>query len=92
MTNGKLLTVKEFAQELGLTVSCVRRWTAERRITTVKISRLIRIPAGEVSRLIDLGTRPAKVNEQAGSDREDRQQLDAVMANDSNAGSKIQSH
>jgi excisionase family DNA binding protein len=61
MTTGtKLLTVTEFAQMLGVTVACIRRWLLERRITFSKIGRLIRIPASEVDRLIAEGLHPAK--------------------------------
>jgi len=31
-----LLSVREFAEALNVTVSCVRRWVLERRVETVK--------------------------------------------------------
>jgi excisionase family DNA binding protein len=55
-----LLTVKEFASPLKLKPSCVRRWIRERKITTIRVGRLIRIPASEIDRVIAQGTRPAK--------------------------------
>jgi excisionase family DNA binding protein len=55
-----LLSVPEFASALHITVACARRWILERKITTVKLGRLIRIPMGEVNRLIEAGTRPAR--------------------------------
>jgi len=55
-----LLSVPEFANALHITVACARRWVLERRITTVKLGRLIRIPAEEVNRLIEAGLRPAR--------------------------------
>lgn len=55
-----LLTVKQFAQALGITVACVRRWVLERKIQVVKLGRLVRIPRSEVERLIDEGTVPAR--------------------------------
>jgi len=55
-----LLSVPEFASALHITVACARRWILERKITTVKLGRLIRIPMGEVGRLIEDGTRPAR--------------------------------
>jgi excisionase family DNA binding protein len=55
----ELLTVQQFAVALRCTVAAVRKWIRERQITTVKISRLVRIPASEVERLIAEGTRPA---------------------------------
>ncbi len=54
-----LLKVDQFAAVLGVTVACVRRWILERKITMVKIGRLIRIPAEEEARLIKQGLRPA---------------------------------
>lgn len=55
----KLLTIAEFASELKVTHACVRRWIIQRRISIVKLGRLVRIPADEVDRLIDEGARPA---------------------------------
>jgi excisionase family DNA binding protein len=55
-----LLSIQEFADALHITVACARRWVLERRVTTVKLGRLIRIPATEVQRLIDSGLRPAR--------------------------------
>jgi len=54
-----LLSVPEFASALHITVACARRWVLERRIATVKLGRLVRIPAEEVNRLIEAGLRPA---------------------------------
>jgi excisionase family DNA binding protein len=55
-----LLSVQEFADALNITVACARRWVLERKITTVKLGRLIRIPASEVERLVNSGLRPAR--------------------------------
>jgi len=55
-----LLSVREFAGTLNITVACARRWILERRVTTVKLGRLVRVPASEVDRLISFGTRPAR--------------------------------
>jgi excisionase family DNA binding protein len=55
-----LLSVQEFAAALNITVACARRWVLERKVTTVKLGRLIRIPAGEVQRLVESGLRPAR--------------------------------
>ena len=59
-THQPLLTVHAFAKALNVTPSCIRRWTMERKITTVKLGRLVRIPASEVQRLIQRGLRPAQ--------------------------------
>jgi excisionase family DNA binding protein len=55
-----LMTIPEFAEALGVTVACCRRWTLERRVTFTKIGRLVRIPASEIERLIADGMHPAK--------------------------------
>lgn len=55
----KLMTVSEFAQALGVTKACIRRWVLERRVTTTRLGRLVRIPAAEAARLIEAGMRPA---------------------------------
>jgi excisionase family DNA binding protein len=51
-----LMTVPECAEALAVTVACVRRWILERKIATVKLGRLIRIPRAELNRLIEQGT------------------------------------
>jgi len=55
-----LLTVVDFAAGLHVTVACVRRWLLERKIVSVKIGRLVRIPSSELDRLVAEGLRPAK--------------------------------
>jgi excisionase family DNA binding protein len=56
----KLLTVPQFSERLRVTVACVRRWLLERKIAHVKVGRLVRIPEGEVDRLLTQGFRPAR--------------------------------
>lgn len=56
----KLLTISQFALELGVTNSCIRRWVLERRVSVVKIGRLVRIPATEFDRIVTEGTRSAR--------------------------------
>ena len=63
-TTKKLLTVAEFAEALGMTQAGVRRWVLERRICTIRLGRLCRIPAEEVDRLVAEGLRPAKPRRQ----------------------------
>jgi excisionase family DNA binding protein len=53
-----LLTIEDFAAVLRVKPSCIRRWILERRITSVKVGRLVRIPSGEVARIIRSGLRP----------------------------------
>jgi excisionase family DNA binding protein len=56
-----LLSVSQVAERLGVTEAGIRRWIIERKITTIKIGRLIRIPSTEIDRLVSIGTRPARV-------------------------------
>jgi len=55
-----LLSVPQFADALGVTPACIRRWILERKITVVKLGRLVRVPTGEVERLVNSGLRPAR--------------------------------
>ena len=58
--NQVLLTVDAVAKVLSVTPACIRRWVFERKIATVKLGRLVRIPSDEVQRLIQSGLRPAQ--------------------------------
>jgi len=62
-SNQQLLTVQAFAKTLNVTPACIRRWILERKIATVKLGRLVRIPADEVLRIVEQGLRPAKETE-----------------------------
>jgi excisionase family DNA binding protein len=55
-----LMNVRDFAEALGVTTACIRRWILERRIASVKVGRLVKLPESEVQRLIDSGWRAAK--------------------------------
>lgn len=55
----ELLMIPEFAQALRVKESCVRRWVAERKVTTIHVGRLVRIPRSELDRIIAQGTTPA---------------------------------
>jgi excisionase family DNA binding protein len=55
-----LLSVRDAATELGLSVACVRAWVASRRITFIRLGRAIRIPRQAVTSLIEQGTVPAR--------------------------------
>jgi excisionase family DNA binding protein len=59
-SEGVLLSVPQVAERLGVTRACIRRWILERKIATVKLGRLIRIPVGEIERLSTAGLRPAR--------------------------------
>jgi excisionase family DNA binding protein len=55
----QLLTISEFANALRVKDSCVRRWVGQRKVATVHVGRLLRIPRSEVDRIISQGTTPA---------------------------------
>ena len=49
----KLLTVREFAEQLGCSDSSVNRMLKLGTVRKVKIGGMVRIPASEVDRLIE---------------------------------------
>lgn len=55
----KMLTVDEAAHALGVKPATVRSWIWKRQIEYIKVSRVVRISAEEVQRVIAGGTRPA---------------------------------
>lgn len=70
----KMLTISEAAQALGMKPATIRSWIWKRQIGYVKVSRAVRIPADEVERLIECGTRPAmKSTRPEASTGEDRE-------------------
>jgi excisionase family DNA binding protein len=54
-----LLSIPEFAGELGVTEACIRTWIQKRQIAIVKIGRLVRIKRETIQELIERGTVPA---------------------------------
>jgi excisionase family DNA binding protein len=56
----RLMSIPQFAELLGVTNSCVRRWVLERRVGFVKVGRLVRIPMTEFDRIVAEGTRTAR--------------------------------
>jgi excisionase family DNA binding protein len=56
-------TVREAAEELGLSVATIRAWIQQRKICYVRLGRAVRIPASEIRRLIERGTVPATSGE-----------------------------
>jgi excisionase family DNA binding protein len=56
----RMLGVPDAADRLGLSTLTVYKWIANRRIGCVRLGRAVRIPESEVSRLIEVGTRPAR--------------------------------
>ncbi len=55
----QLRTVRAAAADLGVSVHTVRAWIARRKIAHVRLGRAIRVPATEITRLIEHGTVPA---------------------------------
>ena len=51
-------TVAQTAEELGLSQSTIRAWIGQRRIGFVRLGRAVRIPAGEIERLLERGYVP----------------------------------
>jgi excisionase family DNA binding protein len=58
--NTKLLTVPQAAEALTLKPKTIRAWVAARRIVCVRLGSALRIPASEISRLIEEGTTPTR--------------------------------
>jgi len=56
----RLLNISQFAELLGVSRACVRRWVLERKVTIVKVGRLVRIPSTEFDRIVSNGTRTAR--------------------------------
>ena len=55
-----LLSVPQFAEALGVSSACIRDWLLRRKLSYVKVGRLVRIPGDELDRLVSEGYRPAK--------------------------------
>jgi len=56
----QMLTVAEVAAALGITEATVRAWISKRKITYVKLGRLVRIPTKEIEILIERATIPSR--------------------------------
>ncbi len=55
-----MLTVREAAEQLGLSPKTVWAWVYSRRLGFVRLGRSVRIPQTAVDELIDAGTIPAR--------------------------------
>ena len=55
----RLLSPQQFADRLSISRWTVYAWIAEGRIKSVKVSRLVRIPESEVSRIVQEGVQEA---------------------------------
>jgi excisionase family DNA binding protein len=59
VSDTKLLTIEQAAERLGLKPVTIRMWASARKIARVKINRAVRIPEGEIIRIIERGLIPA---------------------------------
>jgi len=57
----KLLTVKQSAEQLGLSARTVWAWVYARKLAVVRLGRAVRIPQTAIDELIEAGSVPAKV-------------------------------
>lgn len=55
----KLNTLPQAAEQLGVSVKCLRSWIYRRAIDYTKIGRAVRISDETIQRIIDRGTIPA---------------------------------
>lgn len=55
----KLKSLPEAAEELGVSVACLRSWVYRRAVPFVKIGRLVKISEATIQRIIAEGTVPA---------------------------------
>jgi excisionase family DNA binding protein len=58
----QMLTAAEAAAALGIKEATVRAWVSKRKITYVKLGRLVRIPAKEIEILVEHATIPSRRN------------------------------
>lgn len=56
----KLLTVKESADQLGLSARTIWAWIYARKLGVVRLGRAVRIQQSAIDELIEEGTVPAK--------------------------------
>ena len=56
----RLLTVKQAAEELGLSDRTVWAWVYARKLGVVRLGRCVRIPQSAIEELIQVGSVPAK--------------------------------
>jgi hypothetical protein len=66
-----LISIEEFANRTGCSISTARKLAYGRRISTVKFTKNLMVPAGEVDRLIAENLTPALADGEAvGAGRE----------------------
>jgi len=58
----KLLSIRDFAEQMGCSISLARKLCYGRKVASVKFSRNLMVLASEVDRLISENVRPALSN------------------------------
>ncbi len=66
-TAGKLLTVAQVAELLGMRECTVRLWLSQGKFTYAKLGRSVRISADEIEKFIALRMIPARESQRRGS-------------------------
>jgi len=56
----ELLTVREAAERLHLSISTIRSWIHNRKLASVKLGKAIRVPVSALEEIIKRGYCPAK--------------------------------
>lgn len=59
LQKSKLNTLPEAAEQLGVSIKCLRSWIYRRTIPYVKVGRAVRISDETIEKIIDRGTVPA---------------------------------
>jgi excisionase family DNA binding protein len=54
-----LRSLPQAAEELGVTVACLRAWIYRRQISYIKVGRVIRIRPETIEAIVERGTVPA---------------------------------
>lgn len=58
-SGGRLLTIEEAAERLGVTPRMIRRLTTTRRLPFVKVGRLVRFREADLAEFVEACTVPA---------------------------------
>ncbi|HEY1649535.1 MAG TPA: helix-turn-helix domain-containing protein [Terracidiphilus sp.] len=59
-TTGRMRSLPEAAEQLGLSVKCLRGWIYRREIPYFKLGRAVRISNETIERIITAGAVPAR--------------------------------
>ncbi len=59
LQRSKLNTLPQAAEQLGISVKCLRSWIYRRTIPYVKVGRAVRISDETIEKIINRGTMPA---------------------------------